>query len=98
LPDGGNPKPSSGGGSGDPFWHTGFDSVFDLLDFYADQGFTITLGTNIQFSKHPFQILSNDEVPVLFSYKKGLCVTPKLSVYNRTFVKHLMQGRQASWL
>jgi hypothetical protein len=51
LPDGGNPKASSSGnGPGDPLWLTGFDSVFDLLDFYADQGFTITLGTNIKFS------------------------------------------------
>ncbi len=47
LPDNGNPKIQTQGGS-EPYWHTGFDTINDLLDYYADQNLTITLGTNVQ--------------------------------------------------
>jgi hypothetical protein len=51
LPDGGRAsastiKPAS---ASYPLWWDGFDTIWDVLDFYADEGLSITLGTNIRY-------------------------------------------------
>jgi hypothetical protein len=41
----GNDYPTDSSGSN---WSTGFDTLYDVLDFYADHGHVVTLGTNIR--------------------------------------------------
>jgi hypothetical protein len=54
IPDGGRSVPRidnfTANSSSEPSWWRGFQSILDALDFYADEGWMITVGINVRYS------------------------------------------------